>query len=103
MSPSPAVEAAIERWVERLDHKFARIQRCSVVIEVPHRSQRQGQTFHVRIDLAVPDRTLTVNRDPGLDPAHEDVYVAIADAFRAVRRQLLDHAAIQRGEVKLHA
>jgi ribosome-associated translation inhibitor RaiA len=103
MTPSPAVEAAVHRWVERLARAFDRIIHCEVVIEEPHRSQRHGQGFHVRVEVAVPDCTIAVSRDPGLDPAHENVYVALNDAFRAARRQLQDHARIRRGDVKLHA
>ena len=103
MEPSTAVETSINEWVERLEHAFDRIERCAVVVEIPHRHQRQGNTFHVRVDLMVPDHVITASRDPGLDHTHEDVYVAISDAFRAARRQLQDHARIQRGDVKLHA
>jgi len=101
--PSAAVERAIHRWVDRLEQVFGRITSCRVVIEVPHRHVGQGRTFHVRVDLAVPDHTISVGRDPGRDHAHEDVYVAVADAFRAARRQLQDRVHIQRGDVKLHA
>lgn len=103
MTSSPSIEAAVQRWADRLVQTYDRIQRCSVVVEVPHRSHRHGQTFHVRIEVAVPHRTISVGRDPGRDPGHEDAYVAIADAFRAARRQLQDHARIERGDVKLHA
>lgn len=103
MEPSTAVVNTINDWAARLDHSFDRIERCAVTIEVPHRHQRQGNTFRVRIELTVPNQVITVSRDPGLDHKHEDVYVAIADAFRAARRQLQDHVRIQRGDVKLHA
>jgi ribosome-associated translation inhibitor RaiA len=103
MSPSPAVETSVRQWLDRLAVQFDRIQRCEVVIEVPHRSQQKGQTFRVRVELVVPDKVIEVARDPGIDHAHEDVYVAITDAFRAARRQLQAHAQIIRGEVKHHA
>ncbi len=103
MDRSPAVEANITEWVERLEHSFDRIEHCAVVVEIPHRHQRQGNTFHVRVDVAVPHQVITASRDPGLDHKHEDVYVTISDAFRAARRQLQDHARIERGDVKLHA
>lgn len=103
MTVSASAEGAVHRWVERLEQTFGRLLRCSVVIEMPHRSHRRGQAFHVRIDLAVPGRTFSINRDPGLEPAHDDLYVVIADAFRAARRQLHDHAEVRRGDVKLHA
>lgn len=102
MEPSQAVDAAVRHCVERL-HTSPRVLRCDVVIELPHHSQRHGQAFHVRIDLAVPGRTISVSRDAGHDLSHADVYVAIAHAFRAARRQLQDLADIQRGDVKLHA
>lgn len=103
MDPSPAVEKSIRRWADRLDRCYERIERCAVVIELPHRRHRQGKTFSVHIYLTLPDRTIAITRDPGLDQAHEDIHVAIADAFRAARRRLQDHAQLVRGDVKIHA
>jgi ribosome-associated translation inhibitor RaiA len=102
MTPSAAVETAIERWVARLELSYGRIQRCSVVIEQPHHHHRQGNHFHVHVDVTVPGREIAVSREPARGIDHEDVYVAVADAFRAARRQLQDHARIQRGDVKRH-
>jgi ribosome-associated translation inhibitor RaiA len=102
MPPSDAVTADVRRWVDHLERFADRVQRCTVVIERPHQSHRHGQQFHVRIELSVPDHPIEVARDPQRDGAHEDIYVAIADAFRAARRQLQDHAQIRRGDVKLH-
>ena len=101
MSPSSSVEGAIQRWVGRLEHDYDRLQRCSVVVEMPHQQHRHGNQFHVHIDLSVPGREIAVSRDPA-NAAHEDVYVALSDAFRAARRQLQDHARIRRGDVKNH-
>jgi hypothetical protein len=103
MDPSPAALESIQTWARRLEHSFDELERCAVVVELPHRRHRQGKTFQVRIYLTVAERTIAITRDPGLDPAHEDLHVAIADAFRAARRTLQDHARIRRGDVKLHA
>ena len=46
---------------------------------------------------------LIVGRAQPLDHAHEDVYVAIRDAFDAAGRQLEDHARRFRAQVKTHA
>ena len=102
MSPSPSVEAVIRDWVARLENKDSRIQRCSVVVDQPHRHQTHGNRFHIGIEVGVPGRDIVISRDPELDPGHEDIYIAIADAFRAARRQLQDHSHIQRGDVKSH-
>ena len=49
------------------------------------------------IDMTVPGTELVVKRE-----SHEDIYVAIRDAFDAARRQLEDYARHQRGDVKTH-
>lgn len=92
MARSPSVEAQIQRWVGKLDRSFARIQRCATWIELPHHHRRKGNTFRVRVELDVPGDTLVVNRENG-DSSHENVHVAIADAFRAARRQLQVHVS----------
>jgi cold shock CspA family protein len=45
---------------------------------------------------------LSVQRNPPLDHAHEDVYVAIRDGFAAARRQLQDMDRKIGGNVKTH-
>jgi ribosome-associated translation inhibitor RaiA len=103
MSPSTSVQEAIQQWRARLEHTYGRIQRCSVVIAQPHQHQRRGKLFHVHVDLTVPGRDIAVSREPARGDDHENVYAAIADAFRAARRQLRDHARIRRGEIKRQA
>jgi ribosome-associated translation inhibitor RaiA len=95
MPPSPSLQAAAERWVGRLEQVYDRIVGCHVAIERPQRHPLQGAPFQVRIVLAVPGANLAVSHQTS-----KDAYVAIADAFRAARRQLLDHVARQRGFVE---
>ena len=102
VSPSPAIEARIRDQAAELEQVYDHIVSCRVVVESPHRHQHQGRLFGILIDLAVPGRELVIGRDPSQNHAHEDVYVAIRDAFDAARRQLEDHARRQRGEVKHH-
>lgn len=103
MEPSAAVEAKVRERAAKLDRFFDRITSCRVVVEAPHQHHHQGKLFHVRIDLSVPGGELLVNRDPAKQHAHEDVYVAIRDAFDAARRQLDQYVAQRRGVVKAHA
>jgi len=88
MEKTPAIERFVQRWATRLEQVHPRIERCNVLIERPHQHQHQGQRFHVRVSLSVPGPDIVVSRDHALDGAHEDLYVAIRDAFRAARRQL---------------
>jgi cold shock CspA family protein/ribosome-associated translation inhibitor RaiA len=97
---SDAIEAAVRRHAEELEQFYDRITSCRVVIEAPHRHQHQGRVYGVRIDLGVPRKVIVVDRPRHLHQAHEDVYLAVADAFRAARRQLEDHVRRMRGDVK---
>lgn len=100
LEPSPAIEDFVRSWAAKLETVHDRIERCQVVIERPHQHHHQGQRYHVRITLAVPGPDVEVTRDHALDGAHEDLHVAIRDAFRAARRQLEDLARRQRADVK---
>lgn len=94
---SEALEAHIRDKAEKLDEFFDHIISCRVVVEVPHKHHRQGKEFNVRISVGAPGREIVVNRDK-----HEDVYVALRDAFDASKRQLEDYVRQLRGDVKAH-
>jgi len=102
MDPSPAVYERVRQQVAKLEQFHERISGCRVVVEAHHRRHRKGKIYHVRIDLTVPGAEVVVSRDSELDHAHEDVYVAIRDAFDAARRQLEEITRVQRGAVKRH-
>ena len=102
MEASEAVEQAVQEKAAKLERFYDRIMGCRVMVEAVTRRHHQGNLYRVRIDLTVPGRELVVSREPGLDHAHEDVYVAIRDAFDAIRRQLEDHARRRRHQVKRH-
>lgn len=92
---SDSVEAAIHRWVARLEHVHDRIVRCNVKVEQPHKSHRHGREFEVHVVLEWWGENIATSRH-----RHEDIYVAIADAFRASRRQLLDQLDTRREFVR---
>jgi ribosomal subunit interface protein len=98
---SPSVEEKVRERARELERFHDRILSCRVVIEAPNR-RRHGDLYHVRIDLKVPGREIVVKRDPPEHHAHEDIHVAVRDAFDAVRRQLEDHVRRRRGDVKTH-
>lgn len=102
MDRSEAVEANIREKAVKLERYFDRIVGCRVVIEAPHKHRRKGKLFDVRIDISVPGKDILVNRNGPKNHAHEDVYVAVRDAFNAATRQLEDHARKVRGEIKSH-
>ncbi len=100
IAPSESVEARVREKAEKLERITDNILACRVTIEVPHKHHHKGLTYQVRIDLTIPGNELVVSRDPGLNHAHEDIYVAVRDAFNAVRRQLEDHVRQKQGKAK---
>jgi len=100
--PSPAVETRARELAERLDHFYPRITGCHVVIAGPPAHKHKGAPYSVRIDVVVPGGEIYVDSERDLKEAHTDVYVALRDAFDAMRRKLEDHARRQRGDVKRH-
>jgi ribosomal subunit interface protein len=70
---------------------------CRVMVEVPHRSQKKGHHYNVRIELTIPGGEVVVKREPG-----EDLRAVIVSAFDIAERQLKSHSGRQRGEVKTH-
>lgn len=102
IKPSAAVEARVREKAAKLERFFERAISCRVVIEAPHRHHHQGKLYNVRIQLSLPGQDLLVDQEHKKDHAHEDVYVAIRDAFRALERQLKARAEKMRGDVKTH-
>lgn len=102
MGPSAAVEAKVRERMEKLEKTYDHIMSCRVVVEESHRHHHQGNLYQVRVDVKVPGDELVVSHASDAHQAHEDVYVAIRDAFDATRRQLEDYARRRRGHIKTH-
>ena len=83
MDRSEVLDAAIQEQVRKLERFHDRITRCRVTIEQLSRHQQQGRQFTAKVDLRIPGREIVASHDH-----HEDVYVALRDAFDSARRQL---------------
>jgi len=94
---SPAVDARVREKMAKLEEFHPRITRCHVTVEETGKHRHQGRRFAVRIDLRVPGREIAVTREH-----HEDVLIALRDAFDAAKRQLEDAVREMRGDVKVH-
>jgi ribosomal subunit interface protein len=101
---SEAVEKRVREKVAKLEQFYDRITSCRVTIEAHHRNtsnlHHKGEPFLIRIEMTVPGSELVVKSAPKDPKAHEDIYVALRDAFDAMERQLKDFATRQRGEAK---
>lgn len=103
LEKSEALEARIREQVDKLGQFYSGIHSCRVTVAKLHKHQRQGNHFHVRIDVKTTGHELVAGREPDQHTAYTDVYVAVRDVFRAMRRQLEDLVRHQQGHVKHHA
>lgn len=101
-SHSDAVESNIREKAAKLEQFYSDIMSCRIIVEAKHHHHHKGNLYHVRIDLGVPNKELVVSHEHHDEHAHEDVYVAIRNAFDAAKRQLEDFARKQRGKIKTH-
>ncbi len=101
-SCSESIDSKVRTRVAKLEELFSSITSCRVVIESPHHHQHKGNTYRVSIDLTVPNGEVVVGHTGGENHAHEDVYVAIRDAFDAMERRLKGLSHRRRGDVKHH-
>jgi ribosome-associated translation inhibitor RaiA len=102
LSPSDASEAKIRKHIAKLEQFSDRLSDCRVVIAVPHRHHHKGNIYHVQINLTVPGEELIVNRQPPAQQEHQDLDVAIRDAFENAERQLKGYVQRRRSEIKTH-
>jgi cold shock CspA family protein/ribosome-associated translation inhibitor RaiA len=100
MPSSASVTQDVEEKAAKLDDFYDGIMSCRVAIESLMRRHHRGNVYRVRLDLTVPGEELVSDSATREDHAHEDVYVAIRDAFDDMRRIIQDFARKQRGEVK---
>lgn len=119
LSHSPELDGDINARIDGLARFYDGIVRCLVVVEVPHRHQRDGSHVQVRIEVSVPGGgPIVVNREPSTHgrlkdlqeeahhkdaevlETHRHASVAVREAFDTAERRLEDFASGQRGVVR---
>ena len=74
-------------WLARLGTLTAPMTGGEVAIEALDEGRKERR-YRVRMELVMPDGPVVVGADHPANRPHEDVYVAIRNAFRAARREL---------------
>lgn len=81
----------------KLTRFFDRITSCKVTLDQPHRKRHTGNPFMVTVEVTAPGADLIAHGEH-----HQDLNIAIREAFDAAKRQLEDYSRKLRGEVKTH-
>jgi hypothetical protein len=88
MDPTEAGRVEVRAWLDRLGALTTPMIGGQVVIEAVDEGRREDRRYHVRMELTMPEGVVIVGPEHPSNGAHEDVYVAIRNGFRAARRQL---------------
>jgi ribosome-associated translation inhibitor RaiA len=59
-----------------------------VVLDSPHNCHLKGKVYSVSIEIHTAFKEVIVNQEQHNNHAHEDLYIAIRDAFDVAERQL---------------
>lgn len=97
LAGSEALAEKIRKKAEKMTQFYQQIKNCHVVVEPTQKHKHQGKLYSVRIELDVPGKDLVVD-----NKENEDAYIAVRDAFNALKRKLGDYAQRRRGDVKNH-
>lgn len=98
----PDLSSLIQDQVEKLEKFFDRITSCHIVVSRPHNRRQNGNNYHVHIDLHMPGNVVVINREPERDSRHDDVSLAIRDAFKAAKKSMQCYIDKLRNEIKYH-
>ncbi|OFE11072.1 ribosomal subunit interface protein [Pseudohongiella acticola] len=85
---SDALTDSVNKRVEKLRRYNGDIIGGRVVLDSPHNNHHKGKVYSVTLELHTPNKEVVVTQEQHDNHAHEDLYVAIRDAFNAAERQL---------------
>ena len=89
MDANKLVEAEVRAWLQKLAPLTAAacVSGGLVVVEAAARNL-EGWAHHARIELKADGGPIVVGPEHAGNNAHEDVYIAVRNAFRGLRRLL---------------
>jgi len=85
---SSALNDAVQKRISKLERYCDQIITGRVVLDSPHNNHHKGKVYSVGLEIHTPTKEVRVNQEQHDNHAHEDLYVAIRDAFNAAERQL---------------
>lgn len=89
LEKSTAIEDKIRDKVAKLKRHFSRMTACRVVLDAPNRGAAKAKMLKVKIEMGVPGRKpLVVEHERPVAHAHEDVNLALRDAFEIATRRI---------------
>lgn len=85
---SAALIDNVNKRIEKLQRYSSDIIGGRVVLDSPHNNHHKGKVFSVTLEIHASGKEVVVKQGQHDKPSHEDIYVAVRDAFNAAERQL---------------
>jgi putative sigma-54 modulation protein len=91
---SDAIEQRVRAKVAKLAKHFGRMTSCRVGIEATQRTAQKPKVYQIVIEIGMPSRSpIVVRHERTGSNAHEELGLAIRDAFEAALRKVDGMAA----------
>jgi len=88
LNQTDAIREAVNKRVDKLKRFCDQVITGRVVLDSPHNHHHKGKVYSVSLEIHAPTLEVQVKQDQHDNHAHEDLYVAIRDAFNVAERQL---------------
>jgi len=88
ISHSDAIEQHIRDKAHKLTTTFDDITGIRAVVAMPHNHSYKGKLAHVSLEIGIPGQTIAITRDNHDKSDHEDMYLAVSDAFDKAQRKV---------------
>ncbi|MGB1091770.1 MAG: HPF/RaiA family ribosome-associated protein [Oceanobacter sp.] len=85
---SDAVEQKIREKAAKLTSTFDDITGIRAVVALPHNHSYKGKLAHVSLEIGLPGETVAITHDCHDNSDHENMYVAVRDAFEKASRKV---------------
>ena len=85
---SDAIEQHIRDKAGKLTSTYDDIIGIRAVVAMPHNHSYKGKLAHVSLEVGLPGQTVAITRDNHDQHEHEDMYLAVSDAFDKAQRKI---------------
>jgi len=85
---SEALSDSVNKRIDKLRRFSSEIIGGRVVLDAPHNNHQKGKVYSVTLEVHTSNKQVVITQEQHDNHAHEDLYVAIRDAFNAAERQL---------------
>jgi ribosomal subunit interface protein len=85
---SDGIEQLIRDKAGKIQSIYDSITGIRAVVAMPHNHSNKGKLAHVSLEIGLPGETVAITNDNHDNSDHEDMYVAVKDAFEIAQRKI---------------